>query len=132
MGYDIYLNDPVTKEPIQFEKPHNIFGGMLTVNFTRAAVAYRDDAGVVLRSESTSMSLFCLDEHIWHQNAVEVRSEVQVARPLVFTNRVWLREREFNDDQQAQYIAGAVHALPHTPASEQNAVAAVFELLNRG
>ena len=37
MGYDIYLNDPVTKEPIQFDKPHNIFGGNMIVGGTAEA-----------------------------------------------------------------------------------------------
>jgi hypothetical protein len=27
MSYDIYLNDPVTKEPILFDTPHDIRGG---------------------------------------------------------------------------------------------------------
>jgi len=37
MGYDIYLNDPVTKEPIQFDASHQIHGGNMVAGGTTEA-----------------------------------------------------------------------------------------------
>ena len=37
MSYDIYLKDPVTKEVIEFDEPHQMKGGMFAVGGTREA-----------------------------------------------------------------------------------------------
>lgn len=37
MGYDITLNDPVTKETIEFDAPHQIKGGTYSTNGTTKA-----------------------------------------------------------------------------------------------
>lgn len=51
MSYDITLIDPITKEPIQFDKPHNIKGGAylkegtteawLNVTYNYAPILYK-------------------------------------------------------------------------------------------
>lgn len=37
MSYDIYLKDPVTKEMIEFDEPHQMKGGMYAIGGTREA-----------------------------------------------------------------------------------------------
>jgi hypothetical protein len=37
MGYDIYLHDPVTQEPIQFDAAHQIHGGNMALGGTTEA-----------------------------------------------------------------------------------------------
>lgn len=37
MSYDITLNDPVTKEPIQLDTPHQMRGGMYAIGGTTEA-----------------------------------------------------------------------------------------------
>ena len=37
MGYDIHLNDPVTREPIHFEEKHQVHGGNMVLGGTTEA-----------------------------------------------------------------------------------------------